>query len=425
MSILIKKATIVDPSSPAHRQVKDLWVKGKTIRAMDDELEPEAGAEVIEWNNCHVSPGWMDIRAHFCDPGFENREDLTTGSRTAAAGGLTQVGLLPVTAPPLSTKTQVQYIRSRAAGLPVEILPYATIAKPESKQEITEMLDLHHAGTHAFTNGDFPIEDAGLLKRAMLYTRAFDGLLMLHPQYADLKENGEMNEGHVNVMLGLNGDPAIAEHTAIARDIEIARYTEGRIHFAGITTSRSIALVEQAKNEGLSVSADVSIHHLLFSEADLMAYGTNLKFSPPLRSAEDQEALKAGLKNGIIDTVTADHRPVLGENKQCEFPLAKRGAIGVQLILPLLQKAFDEATFNNHIVPRLTQAPRSLLGLRQPTLQADEQADLTLFNPGKKWVFDRKTNCSRSRNSPFYGSELTGQVLGTINKGTLHQSPVS
>ncbi len=415
MKMLIKQATIIDPNSALNKKQKDILIRNGTIAKIADQIDPDSGTTISDWEKPCLSPGWVDMRANFCDPGYENMENLRSGTMAASFGGITHVGLLPQTYPPLSTKSQIQYIKNQAPTSATAILPYATISKPESESEITEMVDLHRAGAYAFTNGDKPIKDAGLLKRAMLYTRSFGGLLMIHPQHAELKENGEMNEGPFNIMLGLKGDPEIAEHIAIARDLEIARYTGARIHFTSISTARSVDQIREAKKEGLAISCDVSIYHLLFADSDLMDYDTNLKHTPPLRNHEDLKALKEGVSHGTIDAVVSNHSPVLYENKKCEFPLAEKGAIGTQLLYPLLQKAFSKETFNDNIIKSITERPKNLLGIPVNSIQENQPADLTIFNPEEEWVFNKATNYSLSDNTPFYNETLTGRPLGIIN----------
>jgi len=422
MNLLIQGATIIEPDSGLHRQKKDIFIEGETIRSIEDAIDPASAENTVDASGLCISPGWMDLRVNFCDPGFENQEDLHTGTKAAAAGGFTHVGLLPQTEPPLSSKSQLHYIKTKAPYTATTLHPLATISKPDKTAEITEMVDLHHNGAMAFTDGARPVNDAGFLKRAMLYTRSFNGLLMVHPENPDLKGNGEVNEGTVNVAMGLNGNPAIAEHIAIANHLDLVRYTGGRLHLSNITTGRSLAQIQDAKKEGLPVSCDVSIHHLLFTEQDLMDFNTNLKFMPPLRTAADKNELKAGLKAGTIDAVVSNHSPALYEHKACEFPLASYGAIGTQTLFSLLLEAFDQDTFLNHVIQRLYQGPKNQLGLPASTLQERNYADLTLFNPNETWTYNHKTNYSRSQNSPYYGSVLTGKVHGIVNNGTWEQN---
>ena len=421
MNLLIQGVTIIEPGSGLHRQKKDIFVSGSTIQAISDNMESASADQTIDGSTLFVSPGWMDLRANFCDPGQENQENLETGTKAASAGGFTHVGLLPQTNPAIATKTQLHYIKTNAPHSPTLLHPYATISKPEVEGEITEMVDLHKNGAFAFTDGAIPIKDSGLLKRAMLYTRSFNGLLMLHPQDPDLQGFGEMNEGTVNVTLGLNGDPAIAEYIAIAKNLEIVRYTGARVHFSNITTSRAVEQIQQAKQEGLPVSCDVSIHHLLFSENDLMDFNPHLKFLPPLRTAHDQASLKEGVKNGIIDAVVSNHMPALYEHKQCEFPLASYGAIGVQTLFPLLSQAFDKDTFLDKVIRQIMITPKDLLGLPAYSIQEGSYADLTLFNMEQEWTYNKATNHSRAQNSPVYGTSLKGKVHSIINNGQLEE----
>lgn len=423
MHTLLKAVTIVDPDSPHHQQVRDLLIANQQIARIAPSIEPEVADEIQHWEGHCAAPGFVDLRAHTGDPGLEHLEDLETGTRAAAAGGFTQLGILPTTDPPISSKAQVAYLQGKGRTLPTEIIPLATLSKPDKPGELTEMLDLLNAGVRGFSQGDAPITDVGLLKRAMQYSQPLNTMLMLHPQHPGLHEQGDMNEGRINIQLGLSGNPPLAEHIAINRDLELCQYTGAHIHISKVTTARSVALIARAKASGLPVSCDTGLLYLTHTEQDLLDYTTQLKLSPPLRTAADQEALRKGLIDGTIDALTADHQPVKDEDKACEFPMAVPGAIGLQTALPLLLQAFDWPEVLQAGLPAFTLRPRHLLGLPPVSVREGAPADLTLFDPSAIWHFNASTNYSRSSNSVHYGTSLRGLVYATFLKGAYIPTP--
>jgi len=415
MKILIKNAYIVDDRSPYHRTRQALFINNGTIQQIDQAIEPTEDMHLIEGDDLNVSNGLFDMRVDFADPGYEYREDLNSGMNAAIAGGFTSVGLLPATAPLLSTKSQIEYIKGRTAQQTLNVLPYATISKDLKSKEITEMVDLQQAGAVAFTEGNQPIADSGLLKRAMLYTLSFDGLIIVYSEDPSLSENGVINEGWVNVALGLEGRPTISEHISIAKDLELCRYTGGRIHFSKLSTARSVQLIRAAKNEGLPVTADVSAFHLYFQEDALQDFNSNFKFLPPLRTGQDVAALKNGVIDGTIDAIVSDHTPLEEEQKKCEFQNAGYGAIGIQTMLPIIQQVFKEEKAFDQAIKALTEGPRRVLKIDPPKIEVNQQAELTVFSSDQTWTMNTTTNRSKSRNSPLWNETLTGQPLAIIN----------
>lgn len=422
MGYLLKAATIIDAESPHHLYKRDIRIRNGNISEIGDDLSIENDDQVWEANAAYVSPGWVDLRSHFGDPGMEHLEELKTGAAAAAAGGFTHVGILPDTDPWIANKSQVTYLKDKARQLPISLLPLATISKPDQPNELTEMLDLANAGVQVFTQGDRSIADADFLKRAMQYVSAFGGRLMLYPQLAGLHEGGQMNEGITNIQLGLTGTPAMAEHIAIQRDIELCRYTGARIHFSKVTSARSLQFIAAARQEALPITCDTAVHYLLYHEQHLQGYPTNLKFDPPLRTPEDQDALIEGLKNGVIDALISDHQPVEWEAKACEFPLAKPGAIGLQTVLPHLKKALSKDTLLQAAIPALTSKPREILALPPARIAEGYPAHLTAFNLSGLWNFDEQTNQSRSTNSIWYGHTLEGMIEAVFHNGELKHS---
>ena len=419
MDYLLKAATIIDPYSAHHRQVRDIGLRDGRIYQISTAMEAGQAETVLDLTGTYCSPGWVDLRAQLGDPGLEHLEDLISGTQAAAAGGYTHVGVLPNTAPPISHKAQVAYLATRAKALPTALVPLATFRKPENPDELTEMRELAEAGVRGFTQGDEPVADAGFLKRALQYSCNLGAPVMLHPQHPSLHEEGDMNEGLTSIQLGLAGTPAMAEHIAIQQHIELCRYTAAHVHFSKVTTARSVRLIAAAKQEGLPITCDTGILHLIYHEQHILEYGypTNLKLSPPLRTPEDRAALREGVTDGTIDVLIADHQPVRSEDKECEFPLAEPGSIGLQTSFPLLLQALGHDRFLDQGIAALTARPRQVLGLDAVTIEEGAVADLTYFSPTATWTLDASTNYSRSRNSMLYGESMQGLVYGTFRAG--------
>ncbi len=291
MTILIRKAFIVHPGSPFNGQVKDILVKDGIISSISDTITGEADT-VLEQEGLHVSPGWVDVFAHFCDPGFEFKETLQTGAAAAAAGGYTHVLVLPNTNPAVHSKTQVEYIKEKSRMLPVNIHPIGAATKNAEGKELAEMYDMYTSGAVAFGDGKSPVQSSGVMLKALQYVKAFDGILVQVPDDKSIGTHGLMNEGIVSTRLGLPGKPSIAEEMMVARDIELAGYAGSKLHFTGISSARSLQHLQEARQKGLQVTCSVTPYHLYFCDEDLMEYDTNLKVNPPLRTAENRDVLK-------------------------------------------------------------------------------------------------------------------------------------
>lgn len=425
MKILIKHARIQDKNSPFHQQVIDLLVEEGKITKTGKKLNKQnKNTTIIQSPQLYATPGWVDMRVTIGDPGYEYREDLISGCNAAAAGGFTSLGLLPDTSPPLTSKSDIEYIRARNRFNAVEIFPYAKLSKNTNDTELTEMMDLKNSGAVAFTNGNRPLVNAGLLNRALLYVKAFQGVIISWPEDQHISENGQINEGITNVQMGIKGIPAIAEEIAINRELELCKYTGSRLHLSKITTARSVTLIKEAKKAGIPVTADTTAYHLFFTEEDLLNYDTNLKVRPPFRSAKDRDALRKAVLEGVIDVVVSDHNPLEEEKKKCEFPLASFGISGIQTLFPVLLESFGSELFLDKIIDRITTSPRKILAQNVPVIKENEPANITLFDPEASWTFNHLTNRSKSSNSPLWGRKLQGKIVAVINKGQLKKWPV-
>lgn len=411
MTILIRKAIITQPGSPFNGQLKDILIADGIIVRIADNITEKADT-IIEREGLQVSPGWVDIFAHFCDPGYEFKETLQTGARAAAAGGYTHVFVLPNTNPVVHSKSQVEYIKEKSRTLPVNIHPVGAVTKNAEGKDLAEMYDMFASGAIAFSDGINAVQSAGVLLKALQYVKAFEGVLMQLPQDKSIGTHGLMNEGIISTRLGLPGKPVIAEEMMVARDIELAEYATSKLHFTGISSKRSVDHIKKAKERGLQVSCSVTPYHLFFSDEDLVNYDTNLKVNPPLRTPENRQALREAINNGWIDCIASHHFPQEWDSKTCEFEYAGYGMIGLETAFGVAGAAGVNA---ERWVELCSINPRKIFGLPAATLLEGHPADLTLFNPGVTYRFEEKQIQSKSKNSPFTGKELKGQVIGIIN----------
>ena len=418
MNVLIRQATIVAASSPLHGQIKDILIVNGIIHAIADNINHPYD-EKIEQENMHVSIGWMDVFANFCDPGFEYRETLETGAAAAAAGGFTDVLVVPNTNPVLHTKSQVEYIKQKSLLLPVSVHALGAVTKNTDGSELAEMYDMRQSGAVAFTDGTNAIQNGGLLLKALQYIKTFDGTILQIPDDKSIGGNGLMNEGIVSTQLGLPGKPAMAEELMVARDIKLTRYADSRLHFTGVSSAKSIEYIKRAKEAGIKITCSVTPYHLFFCDEDLTTYDTNLKVNPPLRTKADREALLNALCDGTIDCIASHHIPQNYDSKICEFEYAKNGMIGLESLFGSVWSMVNSKLSIADMVEKLTVSPRKIFGLPVPEFKECSAACLTLFNPNKTYVFEESSIKSKSKNSVFVGKSLTGKVIGIINKNTL------
>ena len=422
MKILIRQAVITDPGTTFNGSTKDILIDKGIIAAIGENLSPgDGGTTVIEEKGLVVSPGWIDPFAHFCDPGLEYRETLESGAQAAAAGGYTQVFALPNTQPVVSNKTQVQYIVQGSATLPVQIRPLGAITKNLEGKDLAEMYDMYNSGAVAFSDGIYPVQSPGLFLKALQYVKAFDGVLVQIPVDDSIGKYGLMHEGIVSTQMGLPGIPAIGEELVIQRDIELVKYTDSKLHLTGVSTAKGIELIKAAKAAGLQVTCSVTPYHLNFCDEDLAGYDTNLKVTPPLRLRTDMLALRAAVKEGVVDCIASHHLPQNWDHKVCEFEYAKAGMISLQTAYAAVQTALPELA-PEAMVKLLALNPAKIFGISNPGIQEGAAAALTLFQPAGTTLLTKQNNESRSANSPFFDKELKGKVFGIINKGNLHLS---
>ncbi|QHT66824.1 dihydroorotase [Rhodocytophaga rosea] len=418
MKIHIPSAQIIDPKSPFNGQQKQLWIENGLIASITDAAE-KAGKEadyVVDIAGLKVSPGWVDMRVAAKDPGYEHQEDLFSVREAAAAGGFTEIALLPNTHPVVQTKEAVTYVQTKGNTHAVKVYPMAAVSIDIKGKELTEMIDLHMAGAIAFTDGLKPVWHSDILVKTLQYLQTFGGLLINRPEDVLLTQFGQMHEGVTSTMLGLKGIPALAEEMMIARDLRFLQYAGGKIHFSAISTATSIELIRQAKRQGLQVTCDMTAHQIAFDDTALLNFDTNLKVNPPFRSQADIEALWQGLADGTIDAIVSDHNPLDEESKKLEFDLAEFGIIGLQTAFAVIH-THNQLLSLEQLIEKFTIRPREILQLPAVHMAEGQPANLTLFTTEQEWTFTEKQIRSKSRNTPFIGHTFTGKPVGIINNG--------
>jgi len=412
MKILIRSAQILSSQSPFHKKIKNVLIQNGRIEEIGDK---NYGADkIIEAEGMILSPGWFDLGASVGDPGHEQREDLSSLAKAAAAGGFTEVAVLPNTHPTIQTKNEVSYITGNNESRLVQIHALAAVTKNCLGEELTEMIDLNAAGAVAFTDGLKPVWHTDIFLKALQYQQKFDGLLIDHPEDTWLNLFGQMHEGPNSTMLGLKGMPRIAEEVAVSKNLELLNYAGGRLHFAKLSTAKAIDMVRSAKKKGLKISCDIASYQPLLSDEVLSDFDTNFKVNPPLREKTDQDALVKGLKDGTIDVLVSNHIPLDDESKFLEFDLSDFGMINLQTFASHLA-ALGEFVDMDVLIEKVAEAPRRLLQLEPVVIDIGVKANLTLFDPACEWTFTAADNLSKSKNSPWLGNTLTGKAIAVFN----------
>ncbi len=412
MNILIQGCTILDKLSPFNGKIADVLITDGVIQKIATNLNDNA--EIINGSGKYLSAGFFDLNANLGELGLENKEDFETGSKAAMAGGFTGLALMPNTLPPVDAKAQVQYLINRAKNNLVDMYPIGTLSQKREGQHLAEMYDMYQAGAIAFSDGDAPVQDAGLMERALLYAKGFGALVMALAEDKQLAAGAKINEGITSTLLGMKGIPNLAEELMVNRNIYLAQHTQSKIHFSTISTAHSVQLIQKAKENGLPITCDVAAHHLVLTDNVLLDFDSNYKIKPPLRTQNDVDALIEGLKNNTIDAIVSQHTPQEIELKQVEFETAAYGMLGLQTALPLAIKAGLTAT---QIVEKMAINPRNILGLPLPSIGESQKANIVLFDIDTEWEYNAENNFSKSSNSPFLGTILKGKVWMCVNNG--------
>ncbi|KIL29174.1 Dihydroorotase [Bacillus altitudinis] len=417
MSYLIKNGFIL--SSTGERVQQDIRVEGKVIQAMG-HLEREDGEEVIDAAGLFVSPGLIDLHVHLREPGGEKKETIETGSKAAARGGYTTIAAMPNTRPVPDTKEQMEWLMNRIKETSsVRVLPYASITTRQIGEEMTDFAALKEAGAFAFTDDGVGIQTAGMMYEAMKKAASLDQAIVAHCEDNSLIYGGCVHEGDFSKANGLNGIPSICESVHIARDVLLAEAANCHYHVCHISTKESVRVVRDAKKAGIRVTAEVSPHHLLLCDADIPGLDTNYKMNPPLRGAEDREALIEGLLDGTIDFIATDHAPHTEEEKNETMQRAPFGIVGLETAFPLLYTRFvktGEWTLKE-LVDYMTIKPAEAFALPYGKLEEGQIADITLIDLNKEMAIDKKSFLSKGQNTPFDKLTVSGWPVMTLASG--------
>jgi dihydroorotase len=415
MNVLIKQVTIISPSSPFNGQIKDILIQDGKIASIGNAITNDK-AQVIEQDGLCVSIGWMDMFADFGDPGFEQKENIESGAKAAAAGGFTDIMLIPNSRPVVDNKAQVEYIVQKAKELAINIHPLGAISKKAEGKDLSEMYDMRQSGAIAFSDGIHPVQNSGLALKALQYVKSFDGTIIQVPDDTGIGANGLMNEGIISTQMGLPGKPILAEELMVARDLKLARYAGSKIHFTGITSPKSLDYITRSKQSGIQVTCSITPYQAYFCDEDLQGYDTNLKLNPPLRTRTDMMAIRKTLLDGTIDCIASHHLPQHWDDKTCEFEYAKPGMIALETMFAVLRSC---GLSTEDFVQMQTINVRNIFGLPVPEIKEGETVSLTLFAPDVEFCFEEDIIRSKSKNSPFTGKKLKGKVVGIINKSNI------
>ena len=421
--ILIKNGHIVDPRS-GKDGVLDILVEDGKIREVNRNLKVE-NARVIDCTGKYVFPGFIDMHTHLREPGEEYKEDISTGLNAALHGGFTTVLAMTNTKPPIDSRGLVEFvIRRSKEEKKSEVFPVGAITKGKEGRELAEIGDMREGGAIAFSDDGDWVKNSSIMRRALEYSKIFHTVIISHAEDPDLSRLGVANESALSYKLGLRGKPKESEYIAIFRDIALSRLTGGRLHIAHVSTKESAQLIKMAKEEGLPVTAEVTPHHLIFTEENLETFDPVYKVNPPLRKNEDREFLIEALKEGVIDVIATDHAPHASFEKEDEFLAAPFGMIWLDFAFSalytfLIQKnKLDLKT----VIQSLTTGPSKILGLDdRGSLEKGKRADIVIFDPEKDIEITRNFLKSKAKNTPLFGNKLKGKVIITIKEGEVFE----
>ncbi len=426
MDILLKHGRVIDPST-GKDTVADLLIRNGVIEKISPSISAPAGIESIDLKDKIIAPGFIDMHVHLREPGFEHKETIDTGTHAAASGGFTAVCCMPNTNPPIDDPAIVRYIKEQSQkyrnGI-VDVYSIAAVTKGREGKELAPMMELAEAGALGFTDDGSPVESSEIMRRALEYASMMNKPIIQHAEEHSMTKGGVMHEGIVSTSLGLQPIPAIAEEIMIERDLRLADYVKAQYHVAHISTAGSVELMRQAKKNNKLITCEVTPHHFTLTDEAVRSFDTNTKMNPPLRSRDDVEAMKEGLRDGTIDVIATDHAPHSFDEKQVELMYAPFGIVGLETAVGL---AIKELVGTNiltiqQLIEKFSVNPRKILHLPAIRTAEGEQANLTLIDPAIEWVVDIQKFKSKSKNSPFHGFKLKGRGMGIINNNTLYLS---
>ncbi len=415
MNYLLKSVTIIDNQSKFHHQKKDILIKNGIISKIASSIKNLKNTKEITLDNLHISNGWFDTSVSFGEPGYEDRETISNGLDTAAKSGFTMVAVNSNCKPFIDNSAMVSFLKNKAQNNAVTLHPIANLTKNSEGKDLAELYDMQQSGAIAFGDYNKAIQNANLLKIALLYAQNFDGIILSYPQNEAIADNGLVNEAKNNTLLGLKSIPPLAEELQIARDLYILEYTGGKLHIPTISTSKAVALIKAAKKKGLKVTCSTTAHHLTLTDEHVKTFNTNTKVLPPLRTKKDTKALLKGVLDGTIDCITSDHNPINIEHKKVTYNNAKFGTIGLESLFVSLCRKLPLET----LVDCLTSKPKNCFGISQQAIKTGITANLTLFTPKGSGIFTENDIKSTSKNSIYLDQQTQGKVYGIFTQKKL------
>ena len=427
--LVILNSTIIDPQSTHHLRQVDIEIENgyvsQIVPAGSTSFSPSP--QTVAGKELYLSPGWVDMCTHLCDPGFEWKESLEQLAQSALSGGFTHILCYPNTQPVIDNSQMVHSLRSRSRSLPVQIHFAGALTQGASGKELAEAFDMYEAGALAFTDGIHPLQHTGIFMRALQYLSAFEGLMIHYPIDFSLGGSGYVNEGEVATALGMKGVPELAEAAAVARDLEVVDYTQGKIHFQPLTSPLALEKVQEARAKNPQISVGTTVFHLAYEDKRIQEFDVNYKVFPPLRNEEQTQLLKEAVRRGEIDILCSAHRAQSVEEKHLDFALAEFGVLGLQTLFPLANQhlVMEGYISMTRLIEMLSIQPRRILSLPEIVVEAGNPADFTLFHPTQSWVYQSKHIPSRSKNTPLIDQELQGKVHGVVSKGTYYPSSLA
>ena len=419
MNILIKNGHIIDPANKVDEKLDLLVAAGRIAKLGRPGSIAADGCQVIDAAGRLVVPGLIDMHVHLREPGYEYKETVATGTAAAKAGGFTVVCCMPNTNPVNDCRSVTEFILSQAAKeASARVLPVAAVTKGSKGEELSEIGELHEAGCVGISDDGRPVASSAVMRRAMEYSLTFDLPVLSHCEDAAIAAKGAMNEGFVSTELGLRGIPNAAEDIMVARDIALAELTGARVHICHVSTAGAVRMVREAKSRGVKVTAETCPHYFLLTDEAVRGYNTLAKMNPPLRTADDVDAVREGLRDGTIDVIATDHAPHATDEKAVEFDAAPFGIVGLETAVGLSLRLVNEGLLSlTDLITRMSLAPARIIKSGGGTLSAGSAADITIIDPELEWTVDASQFRSKSRNTPFDGWKLKGRAVRTIMGG--------